>query len=397
LPVNCDFTGKSQDAAMEPVPLAHQTLYAELLQQSLDAAFDADFPENGSFTARTRNGRKYWYYEGYKTSSGGLIKAQKYLKYVGPEDDPEITKRVEAFRRTKTGFRERRRLVMSLRDAGFATPPALVGDVVEALWKAGIFRLRAVLVGTLAYQTYSGLLGVRLPAAAIMTGDVDFAQFHAVSTAVDDTMPPMIETLQSVDQSFRERPTLHGIATTAYVNATNFSVEFLTPNRGANDIAGKPARMPALGGASAQPLRYLDFLIKDPVHAVLLHKGGIPVTVPAPERYAVHKIIVSVLRKHDPNGMAKQQKDIQQAGLLIEALPRAARKTELGWAWMEAWDRGPRWRENLAEGLKKLTPEQTEGLRAAIIEGSGPEDRMEDYGFPGADRRRTNPRQKRPS
>jgi hypothetical protein len=388
LPVNFDFTGKSQDAAMESVPLAHQTLYAELLQQSLDAAFDEEFPENGTFTARTRNGRKYWYYEGYKTSLGGLTEAQKYLKYVGPQDDPEITKRVEAFRRTKTSYRERRRLVMSLRDAGFATPPVIVGDVVEALWKAGIFRLRAVLVGTLAYQTYSGLLGVRLPAAAIMTGDVDFAQFHAVSAAVDDTMPPILETLQTVDQTFRARPTLHGLATTAYVNATNFSVEFLTPNRGSENIAGKPARMPALGGASAQPLRYLDFLIKDPVHAVLLHKGGVPVTVPAPERYAVHKIIVSVLRKHDP----KRRKDIQQAGLLIEALSRASRKSELGWSWMEAWDRGPRWRENLAEGLKALTPEQIEGLRAAIIEGGGYE---EDYGFPSTSRLGSNPRDRK--
>jgi hypothetical protein len=285
---------------------------------------------------------------------------------------------------------------MSLRDAGFATPPTLVGDVVEALWKAGIFRLRAVLVGTLAYQTYSGLLGVRLPAAALMTGDVDFAQVHAVSAAVDDTMPPMLETLQAIDPTFRERPTLHGTAT-AYVNATNFSVEFLTPNRGGNDIADKPARMPALGGASAQPLRYLDFLIKEPVHAVLLHKGGIPAMVPAPERYAVHKIIVSVLRKHDRNGTAKQRKDIQQAGLLIEALSQASRKADLGWAWMEAWDRGPRWRENLAEGMKKLTPGWIEGLRTAIVDGRRREEGLEDYGFPGSDEPHTKPRPKRPS
>ena len=45
-------------------------------------------------------------------------------------------------------------------------------------------------------------------------------------------MPPMLETLQSVDKTFRERPHLNSQATTAYVNAKNFSVEFLTPNRG---------------------------------------------------------------------------------------------------------------------------------------------------------------------
>ena len=39
-----------------------------------------------------------------------------------------------------------------------------------------------------------------------MTGDVDFAQFHAVSMLVEDTLPPMLATLQSVDKTFRERP-----------------------------------------------------------------------------------------------------------------------------------------------------------------------------------------------
>ncbi len=38
--------------------------------------------------------------------------------------------------------------------------------------------------------------------------------------------------------------------------------------------------MPSLGGAVAEPLRFLDFLIHEPVRAVLLYKGGIPVLVP---------------------------------------------------------------------------------------------------------------------
>jgi hypothetical protein len=367
---------------MERLPLAHQTLYAELQQQALDAAFDEQFPENGSFVTKTSKGRKYWYYEGYVTTSGGATKARKYSKYVGPQDDPEVAKRVEAFRRTKTSFRERRALVTSLRDAGLPTPLALVGDVVEALWKVGIFRLRGVLVGTLAYQTYAGLLGVRLRAAPIMTGDIDFAQFHSVSMLIDDSMPPMLETLQAVDKTFRERPSLEGNAVTAYVNDKNFNVEFLTPNRGSDEHAGHPAKMPALGGASAQALRYLDFLIKNPVHAVLLHKGGIPVTVPAPERYAVHKLIVAVQRKNDANAMAKARKDVQQAGHLIEALTLNAQQSDLGFAWMEAWDRGPRWQENLAIGRTRLTGEQMDLLRAAVKEACGHENKsLNEYGF----------------
>jgi hypothetical protein len=353
---------------MDRIPLAHQTLYAELLQQASYAAFDEQFPENGCFVTKIQKGRKYWYYEGYETTSGGKTKARKYSKYAGPQHDPEIAKRVEDFRRTKTSFRERRALVTSLRDAGLPTPPLLVGDIVEALWKAGIFRLRGVLVGALAYQTYAGLLGVRLPAASMMTGDVDFAQFFSVSMLVGDTMPPMLETLQRVDKSFRARPELDSNAVTAFVNDTNFSVEFLTPNRGSEQNAGHPARMPALGGASAQALRYLDFLIARPTQAVLPHKGGIPVTVPAPERYAAHKLIVSMLRKDDRSGGAKAPKDIRQAGHLIEALTLNSRQADLGFAWMEAWERGPRWRKNLGAGRKRLSPEQTDLLRAAVRE-----------------------------
>jgi hypothetical protein len=289
---------------------------------------------------------------------------------------------VEAFGRTKASFRERRSLVMSLRDAGLPTPPALVGDVVEALWKAGIFRLRVVLVGTSAYQTYAGLLGVRLPTAPIMTGDVDFAQFHSVSMLVEDTMPPMLETLQAVDKTFRARPHLSGQAVTAYVNAKNFSVEFLTPNRGGDDNAEKPVRMPARGGASAQTLRYLDFLVTQPVQAVFLHKGGVPVTVPAPERYATHKLIVAVVRKHDVNGAAKARKDAQQAGLLIEALALNSRQADLGFAWMEAWGRGPRWRESLVAGLGHLPAEQSGQLHAAVAEACHHYNKdLRDYGF----------------
>jgi transcriptional regulator len=94
--------------------LISSLFYRELTWKGvLDAAFDGQFPENGSFVTKIRKGRKYWYYEGYETTSGGATEARKYSKYVGSQDDPEIAKRVEAFGRTKASFRERRSLVMT--------------------------------------------------------------------------------------------------------------------------------------------------------------------------------------------------------------------------------------------------------------------------------------------
>ncbi|CAX23062.1 protein of unknown function [Methylorubrum extorquens DM4] len=108
-------------------------------------------------------------------------------------------------------------------------------------------------------------------------------------------------------------------------NANRYEVEFLTPNHGSSDNDGKPAEMPALGGAAAQPLRILDFLIYEPVRSVLLHGAGANVVVPAPEQYAVHKFIVADRRRDDSLGHLKRDKDVRQvASDLTGILDRAS-------------------------------------------------------------------------
>jgi hypothetical protein len=94
----------------------------------------------------------------------------------------------------------------------------------------------------------------------------------------------------------------------AFQNAKGYRVEFLTGNRGSDECTGKPSPMPALGGASAENLRFLDYLIYDPVRTVLLFREGVSVLVPAPERYAVHKLIVSSRRLTDTLGRVKADK-----------------------------------------------------------------------------------------
>jgi hypothetical protein len=351
---------------MRHISLAHQTMFADLIQKCLDAEFDEAFAENGSFTqVKGANGQLFWYYKGYDRSVDAGDK--RYAKYVGPVADPGVTARVEQFKRVKAGYQERRSLVTSLTAAGLPSPPSLVGDIVDVLWKAGLFRLHGVLVGTMAFQCYAGLLGARLPHATLMTGDIDLAQFHSISVSVGDSMPPMLDRLRQVDTTFREVPNLAGPqVTTGYINAKGFKVEFLTPNRGKDEYAEEPAPMPALGGAAAQPLRYLDFLIHRPVRSVLLHRGGVAVLVPAPERYAIHKLILAAVRREDRDGAIKAGKDLMQAGTLIEALAGGAGRIDLGLAWEEAIARGEKWRENLELGAARLP----EAVRAKLTEAA---------------------------
>jgi hypothetical protein len=179
-------------------------------------------------------------------------------------------------------------------------------------------------------------------------------------------MPPILDVLRGVDPTFAELSNINDpFVTTAYRNSVKYKVEFLTPNRGGDEHQGKPAKMKALGGAGAQPLRHLDFLIHQPERSVLLYKGGVPVSVPRAERYAVHKLIVSVERENQ----VKSAKDTLQASMLIDALS-TRRPLELAEAWRTAWENGPRWKEKLESGRARLPQEIQDALDGVIQKAS---------------------------
>jgi len=62
----------------------------------------------------------------------------------------------------------------------------------------------------------------------------------------------------------------------------------------------------------------MDYLLDDLQDAVVLHGAGIPVRVPNPARFAIHKLAISQMR---PVGMqTKINKDIAQSAFVIEVL-----------------------------------------------------------------------------
>lgn len=346
-----------------PLPLPLQTVYAELAERALMDATERDLLGDGAFVAKVVKGRRYWYWQ--QTDPGAPTGRRQ--RYVGAET-PELLERIGRHRQVRAEGKQRREMVVALRAAGLPGPDAMTGRVLAALETAGAFRLRAVVVGTVAYQIYGGLLGERLGLAASRTGDLDVAQFPSVSVAVEDRIAAsdMEAVLRGVDPRFRLLPAPPTTArpmdarSTRYGIGQEYRVEVLTPNRGP-DTGGAALPLPALG-AEGQPLRFLDFLIYREMQAVALHGAGVPVCVPAPERYAVHKLIVSRVRTMDP---AKARKDLAQASELIVALVRQ-RPYELVEAWREAWGRGPAWRRHLARAQDMLTPEVRAVLEAAL-------------------------------
>jgi hypothetical protein len=81
--------------------------------------------------------------------------------------------------------------------------------------------------------------------------------------------------------------------------------------------------------------------------------AGIPINVPAPERFALHKLLVSRLRIATSQSQAKAAKDIRQAGELITVLA-THRPYELRDIWSEMMARGPKWRQLAKEATGLL-------------------------------------------
>jgi len=323
------------------LPLQLQTIYADLLDRADAEAFDQDVG-GGAFVVKEIKGRRYWYVQ----ERDGPKRRQK---YVGPET-PELLTKVERHRQVQSDRRDRESLVNALvTSGGLPRPLAAIGAVVEALARAGAFRLRAVLIGTVAYQTYPGVLGCRMPSTHLQTSDVDVAQFKDVSALTEDHLDiDMLALLRSVDASFRAVPNRRdGRRTHCYTATGGLRVDFLTPNRGPE--TDEPATLPALR-TDAQALRFLDYLIRETEPAMILYGAGVLVSVPRAERFAVHKMLVSRRRQRNS---PKREKDLRQAEALFRVLTQKRPKL-LGAAFDEAWERGHAWRDLLLEGLSAL-------------------------------------------
>ena len=331
---------------MNQIPLTLQTTYADLLDKLQDAEIVARTREPGSFFSRKIKERVYWYRQYHGTDG------RRHKSYVGPET-PDLLARIDGHKEMVAAEEARRSLVRSLtRSRALPAPPPAVGQVLAALADAGVFRLRAVLVGTVAYQAYAGMLGVRLPGATTMTEDIDIAQFRSISLAIaeDEQLPPMLDTLRQVDRSFEPIPRLdHAAQPDAYRTrgGSNLKVEFLTPMRGA-PRSGTSA-LHALNTAG-QLLRFLDYLIYQERKAAILYGPGILVNVPDPARFAWHKLILSQRRED----RQKVSKDIMQAQHLMQVLVRDY-PGDLKDMWTELeGDERKKWQDLARQGLDRM-------------------------------------------
>ncbi|MEJ6399530.1 nucleotidyltransferase family protein [Yoonia sp. 208BN28-4] len=313
----------------------------------LRSLLDEEISElRGTPTKVTRGGRGYWY-DSYRVGT------QVKKRYIG-EDTPALAARLSNAAAIKSATAERAgnrtRLIRILRAEGFMGVDAATGSLMSAMAQAGVFRLGGTVVGTHAFRLYEGVLGLKYRFDDMaQTGDIDIASFERLSLALEDTVsPPLTQVLS--DFAFDPLPSLHNKSTWRWRQTRNdLLVEFLTPSFDAEEGLRPLAAL----GVDAQALHHLNYLLRDPIPAVVPYRSGVLVQIPPPDRFAIHKLIVASRRK----GRLQARKDRAQAAFLITALAED-RPDELKDAYVAARAEGPKWRDRLDETLHQMPTEK---------------------------------------
>lgn len=324
--------------------LSAQTAYAELAEQT--RAFETSNALGGlvgSFQKLVRKGQAYWYF-GYR-EPGGKVR----LSYVGP-DEERVRALVERFGES----RRQKPLAPQAQSAivlGCAPTAPKHFRLIKRLAEYGFFRAGGVLIGTHAFISFGNLLGVRW-AHGSATLDVDFA--HAgrnVSIALPaDLRIDVHGALESLEVGLLPLTEFDGGAGAQYRNPRDqeLRIDFVT----AATRAGKPVVMRDLNLA-LEPLKFMEFPPEGTTQAcVFAAAGACTVNVPAPERYAVHKLIVQGERPGAER--PKSRKDLLQAASLADYFLRNGEAARVNRAWNDALSRGGGWRKRAKAGLTAL-------------------------------------------
>lgn len=327
-----------------------QNLFNDLVNNVTWLRSASGLPVGTSFYKIKRGANSYW----YAKLPGGM---SRYLGKAGIESIEQI---VENQRDLKSLNEENRAIVRSLKANGIVSPGREICKMLHALANAGLFRLETVLIGTLAFQTYQPMLGLALKSSSMTTNDIDIAHSRHFSLAINDKVEGSLETILNSQGKFERADTFPDAEPASrWINkSTGLSIDFLAPlappwdkNRTTIEVLGE----------KADKIKFMDFLIQDAIPSAVVDNSGISVNVPMPERYAVHKIILSQLRR----APAKAHKDILQAEILINKLAEINFQA-LADIFSEALEKGPGWRSRLIPGVESLSPSVKDLMKPLI-------------------------------
>ena len=230
--------------------------------------------------------------------------------------------------------------------------------MLETVANAGLFERGVILVGTAAFQTYSGIVGYYLPASALMTNDADLL----VASLVAGREPKDLEViLQRADPTFRAHMSRNDKLPKVFKSENGFQVDVLTK-------FGRGRKSPVVIAdlnCAAEALTFMEYLAEESIETVSLYGTGVLVRVPPPLRYAVHKLLVAQERRGTT--LAKRQKDLNQARDLIDVYLEIDSES-LQDVLDDARKRGAGWKKNINASLRDIGRDDRQGYLPLPVE-----------------------------
>jgi hypothetical protein len=260
----------------------------------------------GTLKQRTKSGNRYWVREYIRVDGRKSDEYIGALAAVSAAAVEEIRNEIDIARALAASS-------AALRLFGYQRIERKPAAVLGVLFNRGLVNGGLVLVGSHAYGALLNELGI--VSAGYKTQDIDVARGQPLSVA----LPP-----GSTFESVLNESGLHFVPVPGMPSSrpsTSFklpgaellAVDLLVP--GSETGAVVPVKELS---AYAQAIPLLDYLTADPFRSVVLSPNQvIPVYLPSPERFVLHKLFSSQSRRGD---RGKAGKDLAQAAVIAAAL-----------------------------------------------------------------------------
>jgi|CXWL01.1.fsa_nt_gi hypothetical protein len=261
----------------------------------------------GTLKKRTQSGKQYWVREHIRVDGRKTDEYIGAVTTVSGKAAAQLAEEVELARKLA-------RSSGNLRLFGFQRIDRKPAAVIETLCNKGLFKAGLTLVGSHAYGCLLNELGVI--ASGYRTEDIDLARVRPLAIALPEGegLETLLKETGLDFVSVPGMPAHRPSASFKLPGAETLAVDLLVPG-------GKTGEILAVKelSAHAQAIPLLDFLVAEAMAAIVLSPNQvIPVNIPSPERFLVHKLFSSQSRRRSDRD--KIRKDLEQAAVLSAAV-----------------------------------------------------------------------------
>lgn len=272
----------------------------------------------GTIAVKEVKGKKYAYIQRKKNGKW-------FYQYLGPLENESVKKLVESLKKQKDLCAKQKERIKFftelLKGTGVIPVSGFLERVIEKLSKNGVIFGKGILIGTLAFLSYQTKLGFSAIEKSGRTGDIDVVGSKEICFVIENEVSNInvLDALEELKKEFIPEAPVGEEIPVRLIHSSGLRIEFLYPHK-----AGPPGKITGkektgFAGIGAVELPYLDLLVEDSTTGILAGlKSLYPVTVPSPEKFVAHKLIIAGRREK----IDKAIKDIMQIEILLKVMKK---------------------------------------------------------------------------